>query len=193
MARPASVVFADHLLPRQAWGVPAGNVRLLFVSGGRLVVAADRNPTLALGELRGMLAALAWANTKCNHGCTFTVEELPVGADVHVSLTQHFGEGANKVSFVAIGDWSGAIEEALQRWLFLFGDLVKPQAVCSLTDERSQRKLVGIVQDVFIAALQPLEVWRVEIEPRGFYECAWDDFAIRGSSGLFLLHLGVSD
>jgi hypothetical protein len=156
-------------------------------------VVADQNAVLAIGELRGMLAALAWANTKCDHGCTFTVEELPAAPDIHESLTRHFGDSASKVLAVALGDWHGAIGEALRRWLFLFGDLVKPRAVCALTDERHQREMVGTVLDAFIAGLQPLEVWRVAIEPRGFYECAWDDFAVRGSSGLFLLHLGVSD
>ena len=156
-------------------------------------MAADWNSTLALGEVRGMLAALAWANTKCDHGCTFTVEDLPAGADVHESLARHFGEFATKVSIYAVGDWPDAIGEALHRWLFLFRDLVKPRASCSLTDERSQRELVGTVLEAFIAGVHPLEVWRVVIEPRTFYECAWDDFAIRGSSGLFLLHLGVSD
>jgi hypothetical protein len=53
--------------------------------------------------------------------------------------------------------------------------------------------MVGTVLEAFVVGLQPLDVWRVEIEPRGFYECAWDDFAVRGAPGLFLLHLGVSD
>jgi hypothetical protein len=154
---------------------------------------ADRNPALALGEFRGLLAAFAWANHKCDHACTFTVEELPTGADVHEALARYFGESASKVSATPLGDWHAAVGEALQRWLFQFGDLVKPQAVCALTDERCQREMVGTILDAFRAGLQPLEVWRVEIEPRGFYECAWDDFAVRGASGLFLLHLGVSD
>jgi hypothetical protein len=53
--------------------------------------------------------------------------------------------------------------------------------------------MVTSVMNVLTAGLRPLRVWRVEIEPRGFYECAWDDFAVRGSEGMFLLHLGVSD
>jgi hypothetical protein len=148
---------------------------------------------LALGELRGLLAAFAWSNHRCNHSCTFTVEELPAAADLHESLTRYFGEGASKVSAFLLGDWRTVVGEALQRWLFQFGDLVRPQVVCALTDARCQREMVGTVLDAFTAGLQPLEVWRVEVEPRGFYECAWDDLAVRGVSGLFLLHLGVSD
>jgi hypothetical protein len=148
---------------------------------------------LALGELRGLLAAFAWANLKCNHDYTFTVEELPTGADVQDSLVRQFGEWASKVSVAKVGDWRSVVGDALQRWLFQCGDLVKPKEVCALTDEAHQREMVGTVLDTLVAALHPSEVWRVRIEPRGFYECAWDDFAIRGSSGLFLLHLGVSD
>jgi hypothetical protein len=155
--------------------------------------AADRNPTLALGELRGLLAAFAWANQKCDHACTFSVEELPDGGNVHESLVRYFGDTASEVTAVEVGNWHAVVCDALQRWLFLFRDLVKPKAVCALTDSRSQREMVGTVLDAFILGLQPLEVWRVEIVERGFYECAWDDFAVRGSSGLYMLHLGVSD
>jgi hypothetical protein len=155
--------------------------------------ASGRNPMLALGELRGMLAAFAWANNKCNHACTFTVEELLAGDSVQESLAQFFGTSAIGVSAIEIGDWYAAVGDALLRWLFRFRDLVKPKVVCALTDERSQREMVATIMDAFIAGLQPLGVWRVEVKPRGFYECAWDDFAIRGSSGLFFLHLGVSD
>jgi hypothetical protein len=154
---------------------------------------ADRSTALALGELRGLLAAFAWANHKCNHFCTFTVEELVAGADIHEALSRYFGESASQVSVTPLGDWPAAVGEALHRWLFQFGDLVKAEAVCALTDERTQREMVDTVLDAFRAGLQPLKMWRVEIEPRGFYECTWDDFAVRGSSGLFLLHLGVSD
>jgi hypothetical protein len=154
---------------------------------------ADRNPTLALGELRGLLAAFAWANQKCDHSCTFTVEELPAGVDVRESLVRHFGDLANRVCVVALADWREIIGDALQRWLFRFDDLVIPKAVCALTDEQSRREIVDAVIDALIVGLQPMEVWQVEVEPRGFYECAWEDFAIRSRSGLFLLHLGVSD
>jgi hypothetical protein len=155
--------------------------------------ATDRDSILALGELRGLLAAFAWANHKCNHSCTFTVEALPTGPDVHESLTRYFGEWASKVSAVELIDWHAAVEAALRRWLFQFRDLVKPTEVCAFTDERCHRDMVGTIMDAFTAGLQPSEVWRVEIDPRGFYECAWDDFAVRGSAGLFFLHFGVSD
>jgi hypothetical protein len=155
--------------------------------------AGGRNPMLALGELRGLLAAFAWANTKCDHSCTFSVEELPAGAGLQESLAEYFGDSAKTVSATEIDDWYAAVGDTLLRWLFLFRDLVKPTAACALTDQRCQGEMVAIILDAFIAGLQPLAVWRVEMEPRGFYECAWDDFAIRGASGLFLLHLGVSD
>lgn len=155
--------------------------------------ASGSNPVLALGELRGLLAAFAWVNHKCDHFCTFTVEELSSGAELQESLNQHFGTAAMEVSAVQIGDWNSEVGDAFLRWLFRFRDLVKPDVVCALTDERSQREIVATIMNAFTAGLQSLEVWRVKIKPREFYELRWDDFAIRGSSGLFLLHLGVSD
>lgn len=149
--------------------------------------------SLALGELRGLLTAFAWANEKCNHSCTFSVEELPAAADIQQSLAQYYGDAVAEVRAVELSDWHGVIGDALQRWLFLFRDLIRPRAVCALTDERCQRAMVGRVLDAFMLGLEPLTVWRVEIEPRGFYECTWDDFAIRGSAKSYLLHLGVSD
>lgn len=154
---------------------------------------ADRNPSLAHGELCGMLAALAWVNTAADHGCTFTVEELPDAADLPGALRLHFGEWASGVSVILIADWHEAVSAALHRWLFQFPDLVRPQKWCALADGEFQREVVAAVLAAFTAGLQPREVWRVEVEPRGHYECAWDDFAVEGGSGRFLLHLGVSD
>jgi len=121
------------------------------------------------------------------------IEELPITDGIHASLTKHFCDSAVTVSAVEIPDWHELIEESLRKWLFQFGDVLKPNDVSALTDERCQGEMVALVMDQFIASLQPVEVWRVGIEPAGFYECAWDDFAIRGSSGFYLLHLGVSD
>jgi hypothetical protein len=155
--------------------------------------AEELKMTHALGELRGLLAAFAWANHQCNHFCTFSVENLTPAADIHDSLVRYFGEDAVVVSEIALADWQAAIGEALHRWLFQFGDLVKPEMVSALTDEQLQRDMVSTVLDALIAGLKPLAVWRVRLTPHGLYECEWDDFAIRGASGSYLLHLGVTD
>src|SRR5437868_7067059 len=115
---------------------------------------AGSNTALALGELRGLLAAFAWANNKCNHSCTFTVEELAAGGDVNEALASYFGDSASKVSAVPLGDWQVAIAEALHRWLFEFDDLVKPQAVCALTDERCGQEMVDTILDSFRVGLE---------------------------------------
>ena len=54
--------------------------------------------------------------------------------------------------------------------------------------------MVGNILDVFIVGWQPLAVWRVEIEPQGFYECALGmTFAVRGVRDGFCLHLVSRD
>jgi hypothetical protein len=170
------------------------HAELPFYAGGEeMAEKAFRDSILALGQLRGLLAAFAWANHQCNHCCTFTVEELPISDDIHDALIPHFDEWTNKVGITELSDWQASVSDALHGMLFQFSDLVKPDAVSALTDKRCQREIVDTIMDAFNAGLQPLQVWRVEIEPRGFYECVCDDFAIRGNSGRFLLHLGVSD
>ncbi len=155
----------------------------------------DRNSVVAIGELRGLLAAFAWVNGKPDHGYTFALEELPSGADVHESLARYFGEHASKVPAVEVRGWREAIGAALHRWLFEYGDLVRPQSksTCTMMDHQSQREMVDTILHKIEVGLQPFAVWRVEIQPVGFYECDWTDFAIRTVAASYLLHLGVSD
>ena len=53
--------------------------------------------------------------------------------------------------------------------------------------------MVATVLKTLTLGLQPTAVWQVKIEPTGFYEIYWDDFAIQGESGWYLLHFGMSD
>jgi hypothetical protein len=155
---------------------------------------SERDEILALGELRGLLAALAWANTWVDHTCTFTVEELPEAADIHAALHQTFDGWTTELSVVEIADWSVAVVDALRRWLFSFTEIISSRRTCSLTHEFGQEELTELVMSSLNAALRPERAWRVQVVPTTtFYECDWADFAIQGMSGRYLLHLGVSD
>ena len=70
--------------------------------------------SVSYGELRGLLEAFAWANEKCNHSCTFTVEELSPGTDVREIMTKHFGGYASSVAVTELGDWAAEIGKTLQ-------------------------------------------------------------------------------
>jgi hypothetical protein len=157
------------------------------------MVAANDRAILALGELRGLLTAFEWANGKTNHSYTFTVEDLPHAADVRAALVLHFGEHMADVMVSELPDWPVVVREALRRWLFQYVDLLKPGAVCALADREYQEETVSGVLDRLVRGLQPRAVWQVQGNPRAFYECAWEDFAIEGASARYLLHLGVSD
>jgi hypothetical protein len=153
----------------------------------------DDKALLALGELRGILKALAWANEKANHQCTFTVDDLPAAADIVASLNLHFRDLQSEIITRPVEDWQTAISEALHRWLFEICDLLKPRVACALADQDSQTELVRQIVGLINTGLQPHEIWQVEVTTKGHYECAWDDFAISGKHGYYLLHLGVSD
>src|SRR5579872_3747063 len=147
---------------------------------------------VAYGELKGLLEAFAWANHKCNHFSTFTVERLPAGTDLLEILSRHFGENAAKIATAELADWPATIEESFRRFLFEYVDVIKPNHPCALADERCHREIIASLSNKLALGLQPLTVWRVTIEPNGFYELYWDDFAIQNAAGWHLLHLGFA-
>lgn len=148
---------------------------------------------VALGQLRGMLTAFAWANGKCNHGYNFKVEKLPPGTDIHESLLLYFGENAIRITEAELPEWREPIRQASQRWLFQISDSIDRRIHSNFADEDCQHEILDELLAAITVGLQPSLAWRVQIEPKGFYECAWDDFAFSGVAGEFFLHLGVSD
>ncbi len=156
-------------------------------------MAIDEDSLLALGELRGMLAAFAWANGKVNHGYTFSIEPLPARGDVLESLNAHLGHWVDRIALDPLDEWRQPVDHALSRWLFQFEELIEPRFSSSMADRDNQGEIVARMMELFEAGVHPLQVWRVHVESTRFYECAWDDFAILGGSGSFFLHLAVSD
>jgi hypothetical protein len=149
--------------------------------------------TICISELRGLFEAFAWFNEKVNHGYTYSIAVLPRAITVHDALVLYLAEQASEVTLSALPRWREEIGFALQRWLFAFDDLVRPGVCCNLTDSGNRQRLVQEVLEKLSAATQARAVWRVQIKPTGFYECAWDDFAFEGDHQLYFLHLGVSD
>ena len=148
---------------------------------------------LALGELRGLISAFEWVNTKCDNSYTFEVEELPPAVDVPAALALHFGEYLVKVIVTQVDDWQEALRGAFRRWLFQYVNQLRPAALFALADPEFQEKMVQIILGRLGLGLQPEVVWRVNAQLCGHYECNLEDYAIEGSNGRYLLHLGVSD
>jgi hypothetical protein len=166
-----------------------------------VIVAADA--VVAYGELRGLLRAFAWINTKTNHGYTFEFDRLPAAATAEESvclfLRSHH-ELEARVTLKRLRGWRTPVRKSLGRWLFSFmcddhnGKLDDPRRTFSITERWVRRDMVEWVTDALEQALTPTASWRVELEyGSGFYECGWEDFAFEASDGVYLLHLGVSD
>jgi hypothetical protein len=151
----------------------------------------SRIPNL-IGELHGILATFEWANGRNDLAYTFTFEELPPENDIQSSLARHFGNSMTDVRLVEIEDWSATLGNAFRNWLFQYMDLLKSSSFSALTDHSHHEKMIDKVLRL-VGELHPIAVWQVQVNLQGFYECAWDDFAIEIPEKRFLLHLGVSD
>ena len=153
----------------------------------------DPDTLLALGELRGMLAAFAWANRQAGHHQTFVVVNLPGGADLYAVVARFLDGSATRATLTKLDNWPSSVTEALRRWLFRFVPGGQHQAAWPPMDPYAEANVSLEILYLIEAGLQPLVAWRVEIEPLHCSGTAWDEFVIRGASGHFLLHLGTSD
>ena len=148
---------------------------------------------LALGEFRGLISAFEWVNCKCDNNYTFALQELPPAVDVRAALALHFGEYLVKVIVSQVDDWQEALRGAFRRWLFQYVDQLRPGALFTLADPEFQEKMVQTILERLGQGLLPEMVWRVQVHLGVHYECDLEDYAIEGSTGRHLLHLGVSD
>ena len=161
-------------------------------------MAVDRDT--ALGELRGLLEAFARVNDKADHGYDFSIVALPRASTVVAAIEQAFAGEARRVVATPVHDWKPALRAALESWLFQFRSastggalLVDAHQQFALSDERGREAVLDWAMER-LAILGPMsQVWRIDIETKRFYECAWADFALETMDGTFLLHLGVSD
>lgn len=153
---------------------------------------------VAFGELRGFLKAFALFNDKCDHGYTFLLDRLPKAASLRESIEPYFGDDATKVVLSSVENWSQAVAAKLKHWLFQFqasdfAQLEDRSKRFSLSHDCWRESEIQLVVKKLEDVIHPIAVWKVEVEPKGFYECEWDDIAFETAAGSYLLHLGVSD
>ncbi len=151
--------------------------------------------TLAYGELRGFLRAFEALNAKTNHSYTFSFDAIPKTDDVSTAIQQRLEDC--RVETRRIDDWVSETKRILERWLFAYQDptgrLEDQHRTFALSHESSRRALVDTVMEMLKAIVTPLNAWRVEVQTKQFYECAWDDIAFEDERYVYFLHLGVSD
>ena len=149
--------------------------------------------TIELAEVRGILRAFEWFNSKVNYSPTFTLAELPTRPTLAEAIFAHFQGDAIEIEAVPVADWFNASQALLSKWLFEYRDLITPDAFGCVNDQRAESKLVEEIVRKMETAIQPTAAWTVKIKTRQFYELFWDDVAIESNQARYLLHLGWTD
>ncbi len=160
---------------------------------------------LILARLEGFLQAFARLNDKTNHGCTFTVYQLPKGANAQAALAAYFKAQPSEFRVTRLTDWEREARQVFSRFLFLFRDpiagreygdyLVDPHSSFVLMSEPGRQSLLDDLAAVF-HSLAIAAAWRVVPSPncQDLREwCFQEDLLLELPDRLCLLHLGVSD
>lgn len=154
--------------------------------------------TISLSELRGFLEAFAMFNTKCDHGYTFSIEQLPVAQTHSRSIQLHFRDETASASLEPMRDWEQQLPEILGQWLFQFQDermshLVDTRRDFSLTHAFGREHAMDWIMSRLTTKIRPTKVVIADIVLSNFYECAWKDIVFEVGEVWCLMHLGVSD
>src|SRR5262249_6259276 len=128
---------------------------------------------LAVGELRGLLAAFEWMNGKCDHTCSFSLNEISATGSIYDALCLHFGSDVSEVKTETLEDWQPALRASFKGWLFRYGDLLRPKAVCAMADEHCRDEMVARLINLIASGMAPTMVCSVITKPTIFYELSW--------------------
>jgi len=165
----------------------------------------DRDTDTTLARLEGFLNAFEWLNSKTDHNCTFTVENVTKAADVPSALAAHFKLKPSDFQVEPLINIEADLRDVFARFLFLFREpaeghefgryLVDPRRSFNLVRDDGRDSLldylIGVVRDLGTTA-----AWRVvaSLECGALREwCFQDDVVIELPDRLCLLHFGVSD
>src|SRR5262249_19106236 len=132
------------------------------------------------------------------HSYTFTLEILPSAGSVVQAIEVLRADEAIRVSITPISDWKSIVRDAFSWWLFQFrdphtGQLVDQSRDFALSCDWGRDAVLDWAMAHLSRIIEPTAVWGVKVETKGFYECAWDDFAFESGDRRLFLHLGVSD
>jgi hypothetical protein len=153
---------------------------------------------IALSELSGFLEAFAMFNTKCDHGYTFSIEQLPIAQTFNRSIQLYFRDETASASLEPMSDWVQQLPDILGQWLFQFQDermshLVDTRRDFSLTHAFGREHAIDWIMSRLTTKIRPTKVAIADIALSGFDECAWKDIVFEVGESWYLMHLGVSD
>lgn len=100
------------------------------------------------------------------------------------TLQQFYGKhNFSTISKTLIEQQEKELREKLNEWLLQFTGLHQfiPLDL-----------IYQLIERMFDLA-KPTRVWKIELQPIGWYAASWDDFAFESDNLVFILHLGCSD
>jgi hypothetical protein len=166
---------------------------------------AAGNTDIIIARLEGFLKAFAWFNDKTNHGCSFSVYQIPRAADVLGALAAYFKLESLAFRIEPLVDFEQDLRAVFGRFLFLFqkpvagcqsGDyLVDPQQSFNLMSEHGRNALLDELGSL-VRSFGVTSAWRVVASPECGELREWcfqDDVVLELADRLCLVHFGVSD
>ena len=152
-----------------------------------------------LARLQGFLCAFEEINLRSDHIYTFTIDRLERRATLEETLGAYVG-GIKTVALQPIDSWRDDLIPVVERWLFAFqidtttgaAEQTRPGS-SALRDPRRRAELAAALLEEVAQTIAPVQVWSVQFEVDGFYECEWNDTAFEAEDAIYVLHLGVSD
>jgi len=151
---------------------------------------------LLYGKIIGILESYANFVSETNAAHTFLFEVVAKPDSLEEALKTYYENWEQEDApylLEEIANPKEALHEKLESWLFPYpNDPSRRRNYMFDLPEDRHSYLVEIVEFMFQVA-KPARVWKVDLRPIGWYECAWDDFVLESDKLIFVLHLGVSD
>ena len=147
--------------------------------------------------IRETLSRYEHVNHGCNHGAEYELLPLPAAPTLIEALELHFASQSTSLSpaqsasewhlkLVALDHPAEELLGALNHWLVDSRPGDNDLSLDGLVD-------IPSLLSMFAASFDLADTSQVTVLPPLFYSCEWVDFALTGTDGFHLLHLGYSD
>lgn len=146
--------------------------------------------------LHGKIDGVLYACGHCNTGdCApeFKWDVLAKPRSLEDTLQSYYGKhNFSATSKTELENPNDEVKKSLSEWLLNFTNL-KKQMPDGVYIDGSPANLVSSILHMIYDLTKPTHVWKIELQPIGWYAASWDDFAFESDNLMFILHLGCSD
>lgn len=159
-------------------------------------ILLSNSDALLYGKINGILEAFSFFVQAANAGHTFEFKSVEKPRSLEEALKKYYQDWEQEnapYSLVELSNPKGDLQQLLDQWLFSY--VVYHSESCDYQQNYPHWRDLYVAQlaELMLQVAKPSQVWKVGLEPLGFYECTWDDYVLEGPEHIFVLHLGVSD